>query len=463
MESGATSQSVRHQPKVAQVGHKGVNPFTILASEIEHLEKVINKNNRERLRAKITWHRECLGGTWSNLSKTKKPRDAIVRLQIPNMTPHQHETRSNKMAELAKRYHNTLQETGLEELTADSLDPKIEEVLKKVSTNQKFQNPEISALNKGTMKEIIEEALKLAKNGSATGLDGCPYELWKELKKRNDDTENEGRTGFDIIKTLTTVFLDIQQHGIAQNTNFAEGWMCPLYKKKDTTLIENYRPITLLNSDYKLLTKALTLQLIEDIKKIVHRDQAGFIPGRSIFDHIRLTRLMTKFAEITEKNGSIVALDQEKAYDKLIHRYLWKTLETFNMPRLFIKKVKELYKNAWTTVAINGELSTPYKVKRGVRQEDPLSCFLFDIGIEPLACLIRNVREVKGYDIPGVREKLAINLFADDTVLYLSAEDKYDDVIKILDRWCKVSGAKFNKEKTEIIPIGFKTHREKVT
>ena len=63
-----------------------------------------------------------------------------------------------------------------------------------------------------------------------------------------------------------------------------------MYKKKDTTLIENYRPITLLNSDYKLLTKALTLQLIEDIKKIVHRDQAGFIPGRSIFDHIRLTR-----------------------------------------------------------------------------------------------------------------------------------------------------------------------------
>ena len=80
--------------------------------------------------------------------------------------------------------------------------------------------------------------------------------------------------------------------------------MCPLYKKKDRTLIENYRPITLLNSDYRLLTKALTIQLIKDIKRMIHRDQAGFIPGRSIFDHIRLTRIITKFAEVSECNGT---------------------------------------------------------------------------------------------------------------------------------------------------------------
>lgn len=434
----------------------------ILANEIGHLEKITSYNERQRLKAKISWHGEKLGGTWSNLSKPRKPRDAILRLRVPNTYPEQYEVRSDRMAELAKNYHDSLQEAGMDNEAEAERETRMTNILEKIPEQQKFRDPENSDLNGGITGEYVELALSLAKNGSATGLDGCPYELWKELKRRNDEAFKLGKERFDIVQALTTVFQDIQDKGIEPETNFADGWMCPLYKKKERTGIENYRPITLLNSDYKLLTKALSLQLIEDVKGMIHRDQAGFIPGRSIFDHIRLTRVMIKFAEVTEKNGAIIALDQEKAYDKLTHEYLWKTLEAFNMPKMFISTVKELYANAWTTVAINGEFSTPYQVRRGVRQGDPLSCFLFDIGIEPLACLVRNAQEIKGYKIPGVKEKLAINLFADDTVLYLSKEDRLDDVLKTLDEWCTASGAKFNKEKTEIIPIGTETHREEM-
>ena len=435
----------------------------ILANEIGHLEKITSYNERQRVKAKIAWHGEKLGGTWSNLSKPRKPRDTILRLKIPNTYPEQYEVRSDRMAELAKNYHDSLQEIGTGNGEEEEREARTTKILEQIPENQKFRDPENSSLNGGITEEYVELALKLAKNGSATGLDGCPYELWKYLKRRNDEAIKIGQEGFDIVGTLTTVFQDIQDRGIEKGTYFADGWMCPLYKKKERTQIENYRPITLLNSDYKLLTKALSLQLMEDVKGMIHRDQAGFIPGRSIFDHIRLTRVMIKFAEISEKNGAIIALDQEKAYDKLTHEYLWKTLEAFNMPKLFIATVKELYASAWTTVAINGEFSAPYQVKRGVRQGDPLSCFLFDIGIEPLACLVRNAQEIKGYNIPGVEEKLAINLFADDTVLYLSKEDRLDKVLKTLDEWCAASGAKFNKEKTEIIPIGTEAHREEMS
>ena len=133
-------------------------------------------------------------------------------------------------------------------------------------------------------------------------------------------------------------------------------------------------------------------------------------------------------------------------------------MDAFNMPKLFKKTIKNLYTNTWTMVAINGEFSTAYKVKRGVRQGDPLSCFLFNIGIEPLACLIRNLSEIEGYRVPGTKEKLAINLFMDDTVLYLNEKDQFDKVLILLDKWCKASGAKFNKEKTEIILIGTIKH-----
>ena len=200
---------------------------TILASEIEHLERVTSQNNRENLKAKIAWHSERLGGTWSNLSKPKKPRDAILRLSVPDTPTHQNEVQSDRMAELAQHYHNTLQAAGLNENVNDNLPQKMEAVLQEIPEEQKFQNPGLSTLNEGITKDTVDEALNLA--------NGCPYKLWKELRKRHKDAEEEGKTGFDIIRTLTIVFQNIQYHGIALDTYFADGWMCPLYKKKDRT------------------------------------------------------------------------------------------------------------------------------------------------------------------------------------------------------------------------------------
>lgn len=115
-----------------------------------------------------------------------------------------------------------------------------------------------------------------------------------------------------------------------------------------------------------------------------------------------------------------------------------------------------------TQVVINGVFSLPFKVTRGVRQGNPLSCPLFDLAIEPLACSLRNNPNCQGLAIPGLNEKLIINLFADDTTLYLSDEDRFDDIEPKLSKWCEASGAKFNIEKTEIIPIGTHEHRLEV-
>ncbi len=98
--------------------------------------------------------------------------------------------------------------------------------------------------------------------------------------------------------------------------------------------------------------------------------------------------MMIDYAEVSEQNGLIVALDQEKAYDKIAHYYLWKVLATFGIPEVLIKLVKALYQNAETTIMINGYLSSTFKVTRGVRQGDSMSCLLFDLAIEPLAALL---------------------------------------------------------------------------
>ena len=276
----------------------------LIADKIAYLERVNSHNSRTKLRAKIAHYGERLGGIWSDLNKIKKPRDVILRLAKPDLHPPQYETISRKMANLARQYHNNLQDNGLSprdapdqnankrEAPHQTSEEELREVLNAIPDSQKFNRERFPDLSIGITSDYVRRALKLAKNNSATGLNGCSYELWKRLDALHQEAEKVNHQGFDIIGILTKVFQDIQRYGIEQGTNFTEGWMCPIFKKKDRTKIENYRPITLLNSDYKTFTKALSLQLLEPIDELIHRDQAGFIPGRSIFDHIRLTRVM---------------------------------------------------------------------------------------------------------------------------------------------------------------------------
>ena len=435
-----------------------------MASELEHMAKVKAKNQRNKLHAKLAHHGERLGGIWSAISKEKKPCDLILRLKVLDSSPTQYERCTKCMVKLARDFHENLQkEDSPQPLSTEEQETMLEEVLQTIPDLQHLPDPERSPLNWEASEDHIQRALKLSKDNTAAGLDGCPNELWKVLQRRFEAANKENKTGFDVVKALTILIRDIQEHGVDTRTDLAEGWMCPLYKKKDPTNIRNYRPITVLNTDYKILTKVLAVQLMDHADTLIHEDQAGFIPRRSIFNHIRLAKAIINYAEITEENGAIIALDQEKAYDHIYHDYLWKVLKAFHIPAPFIATVKSLYTHAHTQVAINSVLSQPFKVTRGVRQGDPLSCPLFNLAIEPLACMIRNNPDIHGLDIPCLTEKLVIKLFADDTNLYLSKHDHIDIVQRTLDKWCMVSGAKFNIEKTEIIPIGTVTHRLSVT
>ena len=289
------------------------------------------------------------------MSKNKKPRDLIHRLKIPNTDSPQYEWDTRRMAELARNYHDELQQKDLEDHSLTEFKARITPVLNRIHENQILKEPEGTKMNEQITESQINDTLHLSKNGSATGMDGCPYELWKILKEWHNQNTKQHMPSFNIAQTLTAVFNDIQRYGVDESTSFALGWMCLIYKKKDWTDISNYRPITLLNTDYKLLTKVLAIQLMEHIATLIHKDQAGFIPKWSIHDHIRLAKAIITYADITEEDGAIVTLDQEKAYDKIRHDYLWKTLEAFNLPNTFIKTIRALYQHIRkTTLSFSG-------------------------------------------------------------------------------------------------------------
>jgi hypothetical protein len=375
----------------------------------------------------------------------------MFSLQVPGSDAPIYEKRSDKMAELAKTYHENLQSEGL-------ASPEEQEEAEKADLNdvKKLSQQNKAKLSQYLMRGGIARVLKRLPNGKAPGIDGPVHELWKSINEKFERTKkNQENKSLNIANFLKMVYNDIEKYGVHPETHFAEGWMCLIHKKNDERNVANYRPITLLNTDYEILTKVLAIRLAETAPSVIHRDQAGFIPG------LYQVKLVESIISHVEHEGTVVALDQEKAYDKISHKYLWNKLEKANFPQHFIGTMKSLYEHAYTSVTVSGEQSSRYRVTRGVRQGDPISCLLFNLAIEPLAQMIR-ASDLQGFPCPDREDRIIAALFADDTTVCLSEEDNFAGLDNILEVWCKASGAKFNKGKTQVIPIGPETYRNRV-
>ncbi|PPQ81543.1 hypothetical protein CVT24_000305, partial [Panaeolus cyanescens] len=444
----------------------------ILEEKQRLLHLQIHNKTREEVAAKHILENETMSKTWINQNKNRKPRDTMYKLQIPNTSPTRYATKSQDMANVAADYHDKIQRDGTEnDPHPESRSEEIKECLSNLKTC--VSEDKKGELAKQIQEEEIERSIRNLPNGKSPGLDGLPREFYMQLlEEQYNDTKREGlerqeklqaypeTAPFNILKYLQYVFCDIQTTAQNPESTFSDGWMCPLYKKNDKTNIANYRPITVLNTDYKIMTKLLTNRLTNVVGDLIHKDQAGFMKGRRIEHHTDLVHLLTHLCEVREEEGAIICLDQEKAYDKIRHDFLWASLRKFNIPNEFINTVQNLYHNAYTSVIINGVLSKKFRVTRGVRQGDPLSCLLFNLAIESLAENLR-CAPLEGITMNN-HDKIIASLFADDTTVYLSRNDDIQILFDVLTTWCRASGAKFNVQKTEVIPLGNKKQRAKI-
>ncbi|VDC04389.1 unnamed protein product [Peniophora sp. CBMAI 1063] len=111
------------------------------------------------------------------------------------------------------------------------------------------------ALNKTDTLDDLSQTLILTKFDSYLGLDGLPYEFWKHFHNRTKQMLKERAPYTDPLFLLETAFRDIERHGYCASANLNESLLCPIHKKVPLDLSPNYRPITLLNTGYKLYTK----------------------------------------------------------------------------------------------------------------------------------------------------------------------------------------------------------------
>jgi hypothetical protein len=420
--------------------------------------------DRKATKAKYRLEGETMTKSLAAMGKETKPRDVIWGLKKGTNAVGQPivEQESKRMTEIARQHHLLLQYNDMSDSIDEERNAKIDEYLNLIDRSTTDEQRE--ELDSPPERAKVAEAMRDSENSSAPGLDGLPFELWKHLEKIHEaycKMGDEAEKKPSIINLMTRAFEDVWKHGVDESTNFAEGWMCPIYKKGEKDDIANYRPITCLNTDYKIFTKVMSTRTAKIAPDLIHEAQAGFVPERQISDHTQLTRMVQEYAEAFGQNSLLVALDQEKAYDKIAHDYLWRVLSKFGIPDRFVAAVRSIYKHAETKVCINRHLSDAWDVVRGVRQGDPLSCLLFDLAIKPLAIALRKSK-LKGFMVPGKEERLIATLFADDTTVYLSKEDNISELEKILEGWCTASRAKFNVNKTIVMPLGKREFRRNV-
>ena len=289
----------------------------------------------------------------------------------------------------------------------------------------------------------VHDALKQVGLNKSPGLDGLPYEVYLRMSHM-------------FVPILTDMF----NHWFAQGAipgSVTKG-VITLLKKGGRHVwegLDDYRPITLLNTELKILARVLANHLQLVISDLIGSEQTFAVKGRSIQDNLHLIREVLEGIEDGTKTA-LISLDQSKAFDRVDHRFLATVLETAGFKPEFRRWISMMYHNPQAVVKVNGRRSRVFAVERSVRQGCPLSPLLYVLALEPL---LRRLRDrttnpaLRGVPFAG-RLTARLSVFADDITVFVSRRLDIKAVKKAVSEYEQIAGAKVNFDKSEGLRLG---------
>lgn len=292
---------------------------------------------------------------------------------------------------------------------------------------------------------LSPEEVLIALNGMASnkspGTDGLPAEFyckfWNILGQDLVDVFN--------FSYSTGLLSESQRIGLISLT----------FKKGSRLERKNWRPISLLNVDYKLCTRSIAGRLLKVLHFVVAPDQTCGVPGRFIGENVSFLRDVSTLAAELNLPLAILSLDQEKAFDRVDWVFLLKTISVMGFGPSFLKWIKLFYSDIKSAVLYNGYCSPSFILSRGVRQGCPLSPLLYILTMEVLAVNIRNNPVIKGLSLPGIPTSLPVlSLYADDTSVVVSTDASIVAVFDTYDTFEQGTGSKLNLSKCEGLWLG---------
>ncbi len=417
------AEKIENNPEYGEEG------FVRLKTELEEYKKEKSKGAIIRSRAQYALEGERSTKFFLNLENKKQRRKHIAELE--NGKGEKINDFVGIIEEVENFYKELFKKEGVKQECVD-------EVLSTV--NAKLDEDEKNRCERDIDIEEIKSAINQTKKNKSPGSDGLTHEFYKTF-----------------IGTLAPVLLKVYK-SMEERREVPEsmglGVITILYKNKGSPLsLGNYRPLSLLNTDYKILTKVLTNRIKEVVGNIISQNQAYSIPGRDITDTICTIRDVVDSLDKDGEGGIVLSIDLNKAFDRVEHSFIEQTMRRFGFGERILRWISLLYNNAKSCVKVNGVLTDPFPLERSVRQGCPLSALLYSITAEPLATLIKKDKEIRGIPIPHGRMSL-IHQYADDTTFTVRDSESINKIMKHMETYGKASGAKINIDKSEIMSIG---------
>jgi exonuclease III len=394
-------------------------------------EELCRLAEKWQIRSKTKWIEQGEKSTKYFFSryKARKSHSALKEIKIPENSRQEEDDilsfARNKYAEIYKSENINLE--------------AVEEITKSLPQVENSQN---ESLIQEITQEEISDIIKHLPNNKSPGSDGLTYEFYKLTEEK-------------ITPLLHKIFNQVLSSGA-----LPKSWcknLITLIPKKASNLenIDNWRPISLVNSDAKIFMKILANRLNVICKDIISSHQHGFVKNRSITDAALDVITVMRNQNDNSKQHWMLFVDQQKAFDRINHEFLEIVLEKMNFNTSFIAVIKNLFANQEAHILDSGQLSKSFRVERGVRQGDPISPLLYILAFEPLLLGLKN-------NLQGIKlgqQFFKITAYADDLTIGIGSLSDWNHTSRLLEIYEKASNAKINKVKTKLVPLTPVAHR----
>ena len=284
-----------------------------------------------------------------------------------------------------------------------------------MSENQQLSRPI-------TVREV-ENAILLLQPSTSPGPDGLTTEFYQQHKEM-------------LAPWLQNIF-NKALHGQKLPKSFKKALIKLLPKTKNIPSAEDFRPISLINADQKILSHILAQRLKCIMGSIISNSQYAYLPNRDIHQAIISAKLNL------DNQHSLVSLDFSKAFDRVDRAYLFQLLRKMNFPEPLITIIVELYRKTKSSLVVNGYVSKELNIERGVKQGCPLSALLFIICVEPLLERLKTSSKL-------AEVSKTVILFADDVTVLIEEKD-VDSLFYVVEHFCAGTQFKLNLGKCKTI------------